>query len=132
MDRARAFAIACGKGLQIFRPGNHVLNLPLPPPLEIILEVTVSKDVPGFVSNALLMPFINEVTPFLMRIIHYTEHEHPFSISQAIMCLEKVIIETLSCALLTVCQGTATREDIDTTLKLGMNHPMGPLQLGKL
>ena len=31
------------------------------------------------------------------------------------MCLEK---------------GTATREDIDTTLKLGMNHPMGPLQLG--
>ncbi|KAF9562995.1 hypothetical protein CPC08DRAFT_742005 [Agrocybe pediades] len=68
LARAHAFAVACGK------------------------EVTVSKDVPGFVSNALLMPFINE----------------------AIMCLEK---------------GTATREDIDTTLKLGMNHPMGPLQL---
>ncbi|KAJ7736856.1 3-hydroxyacyl-CoA dehydrogenase [Mycena metata] len=68
LDRARAFAGACGK------------------------EVTTSKDVPGFVSNALLMPFINE----------------------AIMCLEK---------------GTATRDDIDTTLKLGMNHPMGPLQL---
>ncbi|PFH50447.1 hypothetical protein AMATHDRAFT_3934 [Amanita thiersii Skay4041] len=68
LDRARAFAIACGK------------------------EVTTSKDVPGFVSNALLMPFINE----------------------AIMHLEK---------------GIATREDIDTTLKLGMNHPMGPLQL---
>ncbi|KAF8911590.1 3-hydroxyacyl-CoA dehydrogenase [Gymnopilus junonius] len=61
LERARAFAIASGK------------------------EVTVSKDVPGFVSNALLIPFINE--------------------------------------------GTATREDIDTTLKLGMNHPMGPLQL---
>ncbi|KAH8115302.1 3-hydroxyacyl-CoA dehydrogenase [Phellopilus nigrolimitatus] len=68
VDRARDFAIACGK------------------------EVTTSKDVPGFVSNALLMPFINE----------------------AIMCLEK---------------GTATRDDIDKTLKLGMNHPMGPLQL---
>ncbi|KAK7472296.1 hypothetical protein VKT23_000416 [Stygiomarasmius scandens] len=68
LDRARSFAVACGK------------------------EVTTSNDVPGFVSNALLMPFINE----------------------AIMCLEK---------------GTATRDDIDTTLKLGMNHPMGPLQL---
>ncbi|KAG7091264.1 hypothetical protein E1B28_010314 [Marasmius oreades] len=68
LDRARSFAVACGK------------------------EVTVSKDVPGFVSNALLMPFINE----------------------AIMHLEK---------------GIATRDDIDTTLKLGMNHPMGPLQL---
>lgn len=31
---------------------------------------------------------------------------------------------------ITNIQGTATREDIDTTLKLGMNHPMGPLQLG--
>ena len=29
-----------------------------------------------------------------------------------------------------VKQGTATRDDIDKTLKLGMNHPMGPLQLG--
>ncbi|KAH9856753.1 3-hydroxyacyl-CoA dehydrogenase [Lenzites betulinus] len=68
LDRARAFATACGK------------------------EVTTSQDVPGFVANALLMPFINE----------------------AIMCLEK---------------GVATRDDIDKTLKLGMNHPMGPLQL---
>jgi len=68
LDRARSFAIACGK------------------------EVTVSKDVPGFVSNALLMPFLNE----------------------AIMCLEK---------------GIATRDDIDKTLRLGMNHPMGPLTL---
>jgi len=65
---AKAFAIACGK------------------------EVTHSADVPGFVSNALLMPFLNE----------------------AIMCLEK---------------GVATKEDIDKTLRLGMNHPMGPLTL---
>ncbi|KAI9441538.1 3-hydroxyacyl-CoA dehydrogenase [Lactarius indigo] len=70
LSRAREFAIACDK------------------------EVTMSKDVPGFVSNALLMPFINE----------------------AIMWLEK---------------GVATRDDIDKTLRLGMNHPMGPLQLGK-
>ncbi|PWN39127.1 putative 3-hydroxybutyryl-CoA dehydrogenase [Ceraceosorus guamensis] len=66
--RARSFAEACGK------------------------VVTTSADVPGFVSNRLLMPFINE----------------------AIIALES---------------GVASKEDIDTTLKLGMNHPMGPLTL---
>ncbi|KAG0053053.1 hypothetical protein BGZ89_003023 [Linnemannia elongata] len=53
---------------------------------------TVSQDVPGFVANRLLMPYINEA------IIAY---------------------ET----------GIATKEDIDTTMKLGTNMPMGPLTL---
>ncbi|KAI9465189.1 3-hydroxyacyl-CoA dehydrogenase [Lactarius psammicola] len=43
LSRARSFAIACDK------------------------EVTVSKDVPGFVSNALLMPFINEAIMWLEK-----------------------------------------------------------------
>ncbi|BGP53828.1 hypothetical protein JCM8202_005603 [Rhodotorula sphaerocarpa] len=54
--------------------------------------VTQSADTPGFISNRLLMPFINE----------------------AILALET---------------GVGSKEDIDTTLKLGMAHPMGPLQL---
>jgi 3-hydroxybutyryl-CoA dehydrogenase len=29
-------------------------------------------------------------------------------------------------------QGTATPEDIDTTFRLGMGHPMGPLRLADL
>lgn len=45
MSRARAFAVACDK------------------------DVTVSKDVPGFVSNALLMPFINEVIVVYLFIL---------------------------------------------------------------
>jgi 3-hydroxybutyryl-CoA dehydrogenase len=56
--------------------------------------VTVT-DVPGFVSNRVLMPMINE----------------------AIFCLQ---------------EGVATAEDIDTVMKLGMNHPMGPLALADL
>ncbi len=52
-------------------------------------------DAPGFVSNRVLMPMINE----------------------AIFCLE---------------EGIASREDIDTVMKLGMNHPMGPLTLADL
>ena len=51
-----------------------------------------SKDAPGFISNRVLMPMINE-------------------------------------ACWALHQGVATREDIDTVMKLGMNHPMGPLSL---
>ncbi len=55
-------------------------------------EVHACKDFPGFVSNRVLMPMINE----------------------AIFCLN---------------EGVAKPEDIDAIMKLGMNHPMGPLQL---
>lgn len=50
------------------------------------------NDFPGFVSNRILMPMINE-------------------------------------AIYTLYEGVASVEDIDTVMKLGMNHPMGPLQL---
>lgn len=52
----------------------------------------VCNDSPGFVSNRVLMPMINEA------------------------------VETLR-------DGVATREAIDGIMKLGMNHPMGPLEL---
>ena len=32
---------------------------------------------------------------------------------------------------MTLEKGVATKEDIDKTLRLGMAHPMGPLQLGR-
>ena len=54
-----------------------------------------ANDYPGFVSNRVLMPMINE----------------------AVFCL---------------MEGVATKEAIDTVLKLGMNHPMGPLALADL
>jgi 3-hydroxybutyryl-CoA dehydrogenase len=54
-----------------------------------------ASDYPGFVSNRVLMPMINE----------------------AIYCL---------------MEGVATKESIDTVMKLGMNHPMGPLALADL
>jgi 3-hydroxybutyryl-CoA dehydrogenase len=50
------------------------------------------QDSPGFVSNRVLMPMINEA----IFILH---------------------------------EGVATRESIDGIMKLGMNHPMGPLTL---
>ncbi len=53
------------------------------------------NDFPGFVSNRILMPMINEAVFALM-------------------------------------EGVADEEAIDTVMKLGMNHPMGPLALADL
>lgn len=53
------------------------------------------NDFPGFVSNRVLMPMINEAVFALM-------------------------------------EGVAEAEAIDTVMKLGMNHPMGPLALADL
>ena len=53
------------------------------------------NDFPGFVSNRVLMPMINEAVTALM-------------------------------------EGVADAESIDTVMKLGLNHPMGPLELADL
>lgn len=55
----------------------------------------IVNDSPGFISNRLLMPMINE----------------------AVYCLY---------------DGIASIESIDTVMKLGANHPMGPLELADL
>jgi 3-hydroxybutyryl-CoA dehydrogenase len=54
-----------------------------------------AKDFPGFLSNRILMPLINE-------------------------------------AIYALYEGVGTPEAIDTVMKLGMNHPMGPLALADL
>jgi 3-hydroxybutyryl-CoA dehydrogenase len=55
-------------------------------------ESSSAKDVPGFIANRILMPYINE-------------------------------------AIYTLYEGIGTIEDIDKTMKLGTNVPMGPLTL---
>lgn len=94
--------------------GMHFMNpVPVMPLVEIIrglatsdatydeiVEMTAElgktgvevNDYPGFVSNRILMPMINE-------------------------------------AIFTLYEGVATKEAIDDVMKLGMNHPMGPLTL---
>lgn len=94
--------------------GMHFMNpVPIMPLVEIIkgletssdtfekikaLTLTIKKtpievqDFPGFVSNRILMPMINE-------------------------------------AIYTVYEGVAEPEAVDQVMRLGMNHPMGPLTL---
>src|SRR5215210_9562644 len=59
---------------------------------ELGKTVIESKDMPGFLVNRMLGPFINE-------------------------------------AIFTLMEGTGSARDIDTGAKLGLNHPMGPLEL---
>ena len=53
---------------------------------------STARDIPGFIANRILMPYINE-------------------------------------AIFTLYEGIGTVEDIDKTMKLGTNVPMGPLTL---
>ena len=59
---------------------------------ELGKAVIESRDMPGFLVNRMLGPFINE-------------------------------------AIFALMEGTGTANDIDTGAKLGLNHPMGPLEL---
>ncbi len=67
--------------------------------VEVVEELkktpVIVNDSPGFVSNRVLMPMINE----------------------AIFCVD---------------EGVATPEAVDTVMKLGMSHPLGPLALADL
>src|SRR2546422_7068284 len=97
--------------------GMHFMNpVPVMPLVEVVRGLATSEetyratkqlaeslgktavevnDFPGFVSNRVLMPMINE----------------------AVYC---------------VLEGVGTAEAIDSVMKLGMNHPMGPLALADL
>ncbi|HEY6556112.1 MAG TPA: 3-hydroxyacyl-CoA dehydrogenase family protein, partial [Polyangiaceae bacterium] len=57
--------------------------------------VVSARDMPGFIVNRMLIPFLNE-------------------------------------ACFALQEGLGTPEDIDTGAKLGLNHPMGPLELADL
>ncbi len=105
-------AAVTGRPAQVI--GMHFMNpVPVMPLVEVIRGLETSqevfevvyklsekmgktpvevKDFPGFVSNRILMPMINE-------------------------------------AIFTVYEGVASVESVDTVMKLGMKHPMGPLEL---
>jgi 3-hydroxybutyryl-CoA dehydrogenase len=44
----------------------------------------------------------------------------------------RILMPMINEAIFTLYHGVGTREDIDTVMKLGMNHPMGPLALADL
>jgi 3-hydroxybutyryl-CoA dehydrogenase len=55
-----------------------------------------------------------------------TVHEAPGFV------VNRILIPLINEAVFVLTEGVATAEDIDTGMKLGANHPMGPLALGDL
>lgn len=75
-----------------FKTSEEVANIVTDLTVKLGKIPAVTRDYPGFISNRILLPMINE-------------------------------------AILALDQGVAGVEEIDTIMKLGMAHPMGPLQL---
>jgi 3-hydroxybutyryl-CoA dehydrogenase len=81
--------------IKIERTSNETLKLITQTAINLKKEPVECLDSPGFVSNRILIPMINE-------------------------------------AIYTLMEGVATKESIDSIMKLGMSHPMGPLTLADL
>ena len=75
-----------------YATSNEVTNLIMETSKKLSKVPVEVNDYPGFISNRILMPMINE-------------------------------------AIISLFEGVAGVEEIDTVMKLGMAHPMGPLQL---
>ena len=78
--------------IRALQTGDAAFNLTIELAKKLGKTPVAVNDAPGFVSNRVLMPLINE----------------------AAYC---------------VMEGVATPEAVDAVMKLGMNHPMGPLEL---
>ena len=78
--------------IRALQTGDDAFNLTMELAKKLGKTPVAVNDAPGFVSNRVLMPLINE----------------------AAYC---------------VMEGVATPEAVDSVMKLGMNHPMGPLEL---
>ena len=92
---------------------NPVLMMPL---LELIRGLQTSDE-----THAKAIRFASQIgkTPVTVR------NSPGFAVN-------RVLVPMINEAILVLQEGLATAEDIDTGMKLGCNHPMGPLALADL
>jgi 3-hydroxybutyryl-CoA dehydrogenase len=97
--------------------GMHFMNpVPLMPLVELIRGLDTSDDAAAYVRAAAER----------MGKTVAEAHDHPGFISNRI--LVPMINEAVYCLM----EGVGDRDSIDTVMRLGMNHPMGPLRLADL
>lgn len=106
-----------GDGLSRPMAGMHFFN---PAPVMKLVEVVASEDTP------------QNVIDFLMDIATAIG-KTPVTVREAPgFIVNHILIPMINEAISIYAEGIASAEDIDTAMKLGANHPMGPLALGDL
>jgi len=106
-------------GERLSRPlvGMHFFN---PVPVMKLVEVIVSDKTTKEITDYVVQTAMDiGKTPVLV-------HEAPGFV------VNRVLIPMINEAISIYAEGVASVEDIDTAMKLGANHPMGPLALGDL
>ncbi len=97
--------------------GFHFMN---PPPLMKLIEV-----IKGLYTNQETFDFFWELAKDLGKVPVSSKNSPGF-------VLNRVLISMINEAIYVLYEGIATEEGIDTAMKLGANHPMGPLALADL
>jgi len=97
--------------------GMHWFN---PPPVMRLIEV-----VRGFETSDETIAFIKAVSETLGKETVVCKDAQGFITTRAVIALSLEAYRMLE-------EGVATREDIDKAIRLGLNHPMGPLELADL
>jgi 3-hydroxybutyryl-CoA dehydrogenase len=94
--------------------GTHFFN---PPPVMGLVEVT-----PSLSTSEETVAFARGFGERLGKTVVVAKDHAGFIVN-------RLIVPYLCAAIRLFDEGFASREDIDTAMKLGMNHPMGPLRL---
>ena len=94
--------------------GMHFMN---PVPLMKLVEL-----IKGEKTSAEVVARTKEIAEGLGKTVGVAEDYAGF-------ISNRVLMPMINEAAFTLYEGVATRDDIDTIMKLGMNHPMGPLAL---
>lgn len=106
-------------GAKLDRPliGMHFFN---PAPVMKLVEVIAGLDTPR--------ELVEEVKAIALRL-----GKTPVEVNEAAgFVVNRILIPMINEAVGVYAEGVASAQDIDTAMKLGANHPIGPLALGDM
>lgn len=108
---------AIEEGLSRSLLGMHFFN---PVPVMKLVEIITSEN-----TSQEMVKYLMDTARMLGKI--------PIEVKEAPgFVVNRVLIPMINEAISIYAEGIASAEDIDTAIKLGANHPMGPLELGDL